>query len=97
MLEHDRRDVSKGPLGTKRGIVRAAADEEQRAEGVAGVQRAVAATARVAHAAPVDGLVAGRQGDDKVTRVRSSYGSEDAGERVGVLIAAKCLVFYGPG
>ena len=70
-------------------VGRPAADEEQRAERVAAVQRAVAAAAGVGHAAPVDRLVAERQGDDEVAGVRRAQRRVDAGERVRVLLAAQ--------
>ena len=66
-----------------------AADEEQRAEAVVPVQGAVAAAAGMGDAAPVDRLVAGRQGDDEVAGVRRAQRGEDPGERVRILIAAQ--------
>ena len=87
-----RGDVAQGPLLSLRGAGRPAADEEQRAEAVAPVQGAVAAAAGVGDAAPVDRLVAGRQGDDDVARVRGAQRGEDAAERVRVLLAAQAAV-----
>src|SRR6202012_2152967 len=54
VVENGRRDVAQGPLLALVGRLRAAADEEQRPEAVVGVERPVAAAARVARAAPVD-------------------------------------------
>ena len=67
------------------GALRPAADEEQRPERVAAVQGAVAAAAGVGDAAPVDRLVAEREGDDEVARVRRAQRRPDAGQRVRVL------------
>ena len=72
-----------------RGAPRAAADEEQRPEAVAAVQRAVAAAAGVAGPAPVDRLVAGRERDDEVAGVRRGERREDPRQRVGVPVAAQ--------
>ena len=70
--------------------LRAAADEEQRAERVAALQRAVAAAAGVGDPAPVDGLVAESASE---TMKSPAWGERerraDAGQRVGVLVAAQ--------
>ena len=89
VLEHHRRHVAQRPLLALGGIVGPAADEEQRAERVAGVQRAVAAAAGVADAAPVDSLIARGQRDDEVAGVRCGQRGEDARERIRVLVAAR--------
>ena len=70
----------------------AAADEEQRAERVAGVQRAVAAAAGVGDAAPVDRLEAGLQREQEVAGVGSAERRPDPGERIGVGLAAQASV-----
>src|SRR3954454_603434 len=69
VLADDRRDVAQGPLLALACGLRAAADEQERPERVAPLQRPVAAAAGVGDAAPVDGLVAEGERDDEVAGV----------------------------
>ena len=92
VLEDHRRHVAQRPLLALVRRLGPAADEEQRPERVAGVQRAVAAAAGVGDPAPVDRLEAERERDDEVAGVRRGQRRPDPGQRVGVGLAAQPAV-----
>ena len=83
------RAMSRIDHGDRRRAGSVDAGEDERAERVAAVQRAVRAAADVVGAAPVEELVAGRRGEQHVARRRAVERRPHARERVGVGVAER--------
>src|SRR5437588_5831958 len=93
MLEHDPGDVADRPLPrlvTRQG----GAAGDQRAEGVARVQRAVAASADVRLPAPVDELETSGGGQQHLAGGRAGERGPHAREGIGVGVAVEAAVAH---